>query len=192
MVKIGYRKPSLKKSIKAKTTGRAKRTIKKAVIPGYGKKGSGWIKDPKRAAYNKVYNKTTKSMIPKNTKVKQSQNKNTSNPKPNEVTYIQYNTEIKEVSKKNWKLILGIIFIVSGVSIANPVIIGGGALLSYLGYKSKGKTKQVEQKIPVRSYNNSELEWILLDGENKKEYLLNLQIYFKKLLILNASLVVTI
>lgn len=26
-----------------------------AVIPGYGKKGMGWIKNPKKAAYNKVY-----------------------------------------------------------------------------------------------------------------------------------------
>ena len=46
------RKPSVKKSIKARTTGKAKRAVKKAVIPGYGKKGSGWIKDPKKAAYN--------------------------------------------------------------------------------------------------------------------------------------------
>ena len=58
-MKIGPRK---KKSIKARTTGRAKRQIKKAVIPGYGKKGTGWIKDPKKAAYNKVYNKTTFSI----------------------------------------------------------------------------------------------------------------------------------
>ena len=61
-MKIGPRKPSIKKSIKARTTGRAKRQIKKAVIPGYGKKGTGWIKDPKKAAYNKVYNKTTFSI----------------------------------------------------------------------------------------------------------------------------------
>lgn len=167
MVKIGYRKPSLKKSIKARTTGRAKRTIKKAVIPGYGKKGSGWIKDPKRAAYNKVYNKTTKSVIPKSTKGKQSQNKNISNPKSDGVAYTQYNTEIKEVRRKNWKLILGIIFIISGISIANPVVIGAGAVFSYLGYQSKGKAKQVEKKIPVRNYNNSEVEWIISDGENK-------------------------
>ncbi|MDT1997260.1 hypothetical protein MX633_11340 [Carnobacterium divergens] len=59
MVKIGMRKPSLKKSISARTTGKTKRTIKKAVIPGYGKKGAGWIKNPKKAAYNKVYKKTT-------------------------------------------------------------------------------------------------------------------------------------
>lgn len=58
-MKIGMRKPSLKKSISARTTGRAKRAIKKAVIPGYGKKGMGWIKNPKKAAYNKVYHKTT-------------------------------------------------------------------------------------------------------------------------------------
>lgn len=58
-MKIGMRKPSINKSISARTTGKAKRAVKKAVIPGYGKKGSGWIKDPKKAAYNKVYKKTT-------------------------------------------------------------------------------------------------------------------------------------
>lgn len=61
-MKFGIRKPSLKKSIKARTTGKAKRALKKAVIPGYGKKGSGWIKNPKKAAYNKVYKKTTLSL----------------------------------------------------------------------------------------------------------------------------------
>ena len=39
-MKIGMRKPSIKKSISARTTGKAKRAVKKAVIPGYGKKGS--------------------------------------------------------------------------------------------------------------------------------------------------------
>lgn len=53
------RKPSLKKSIKARTTGKVKRNIKKAVNPLYGKKGMGWIKDPKKAAYNKIYHNTT-------------------------------------------------------------------------------------------------------------------------------------
>lgn len=38
-MKFGMRKPSIKKSISARTTGRAKRAIKKALIPGYGKKG---------------------------------------------------------------------------------------------------------------------------------------------------------
>ena len=53
-MKFGLRTPSLKKSISARTTGRAKRAIKKALIPGYGKKGMGWIKNPKKAAYNKT------------------------------------------------------------------------------------------------------------------------------------------
>lgn len=61
-MKMGMRKPSLKKSLKARTTGKAKRTIKKAVIPGYGKKGMGWMKSPKKAVYNKVYKKTTFSI----------------------------------------------------------------------------------------------------------------------------------
>lgn len=62
-MKIGMRKPSLKKSLKARTTGKAKRAVKKAVIPGYGKKGAGWLKNPKKAAYNKVYKKTTFSIF---------------------------------------------------------------------------------------------------------------------------------
>lgn len=61
-MKFGLRTPSLKKSFSAKTKGRAKRTVKKALIPGYGKKGMGWIKNPKKAAYNKVYNKTSFSI----------------------------------------------------------------------------------------------------------------------------------
>ena len=62
-MKFGMRTPSFKKSIKARTTGRAKRSVKKAVIPGYGKKGVGWIKNPKKAAYNKVYKKTSFSIF---------------------------------------------------------------------------------------------------------------------------------
>lgn len=54
-MKIGLRTPSIKKSLKARTTGKAKRAIKKAVIPGYGKKGMGLLKDPKKAVYNKIY-----------------------------------------------------------------------------------------------------------------------------------------
>jgi len=58
-MKFGMRKPSIKRSIKARTTGRAKRAVKRNVVPGYGKKGMGWLKDPKKAAYNKVYKKTS-------------------------------------------------------------------------------------------------------------------------------------
>lgn len=62
-MKIGFRKPSLKKSIKARTTGKLKRKAKKAIIPAYGKKGTGIIKSPKKAVYNKVYHKTSFSIF---------------------------------------------------------------------------------------------------------------------------------
>lgn len=58
-MKVGMRTPSIKKSVSARTTGRIKREAKSAINPLYGKKGMGWVNDPKKAAYNKVYNKTT-------------------------------------------------------------------------------------------------------------------------------------
>lgn len=58
-MKYGVRKPSIKKSISARTTGKVKRAVKGSIDPTYGKKGMGWVKDPKKAAYNKIYNKTT-------------------------------------------------------------------------------------------------------------------------------------
>lgn len=62
-MKFGMRTPSLKRSISARTTGQLKRSVKRAIIPGYGKKGMGWIENPKKALYNKVYHKTTFSIF---------------------------------------------------------------------------------------------------------------------------------
>ena len=62
-MKFGMRKPSIKGSISARTTGKAKRAVKRAVVPGYGKKGAGWVKNPKKALYNKVYRKTSFSVF---------------------------------------------------------------------------------------------------------------------------------
>ena len=61
-MKVGMRTPSWKKSLSARTTGRAKRAIKKAIIPGYGQKGMGWL-HPKKALYNRVYRRTTFSLF---------------------------------------------------------------------------------------------------------------------------------
>lgn len=58
-MKIGLRKPSLKKSLKARTTGRARRAVKSAVNPLYGKKGVGLALDPKRSVENRIYKRTT-------------------------------------------------------------------------------------------------------------------------------------
>lgn len=58
-MKMGMRKPSIKKSISARTTGKAKRAIKKSINPMYGKKGVGFAKSPTKSVKNKVYKKTT-------------------------------------------------------------------------------------------------------------------------------------
>jgi hypothetical protein len=55
-LKFGIRKPSIKKRVSARTS------IKRNVVHRAGvkmPKGKGWIRNPKKAAYNKVYNKTS-------------------------------------------------------------------------------------------------------------------------------------
>ncbi len=54
-MKFGMRTPSPRRSFKARTTGKWKMQAEKALIPGYGKKGMGWIRNPKKVAYNKIY-----------------------------------------------------------------------------------------------------------------------------------------
>ena len=58
-MKLGPRTPNIKKRVSARTTGAVTRRIKSSTSPLYGQKGMGWVKDPKRAAYNKLYNKIT-------------------------------------------------------------------------------------------------------------------------------------
>lgn len=58
-MKVGIRKPSIKKSFKARTTGMVNRKIKSSINPFYGKKGMGMVRDPKRSVNNAVYHRTT-------------------------------------------------------------------------------------------------------------------------------------
>jgi len=58
-MKIGIRKPNIKKSIKARTTGKIKRAVKKSINPFYGKSGAGFVKNPVKSVKNSVYHKTT-------------------------------------------------------------------------------------------------------------------------------------
>ena len=62
-MKLGIRKPNIKKSIKARTTGKLKRKVKSSINPLYGKKGMGLITNPRKAVYNKIYKKTTFSFL---------------------------------------------------------------------------------------------------------------------------------
>lgn len=61
MVKVGLRKPSLKKSIKARTTAKMKRNVKGKVMPWYGKRGIGWL-HPVRKVKGSIYQRTTFSL----------------------------------------------------------------------------------------------------------------------------------
>lgn len=60
-MKFGMRTPRYTSPVK-KMQSKAKRQIKSAVNPLYGKKGMGIIKNPKKALYNKAYKKTTFSV----------------------------------------------------------------------------------------------------------------------------------
>lgn len=55
-MKFGIRKPSIRKSIAARTS------LKRAVRNATGIKaprGYGWATDPKKAVYNRIYNRTS-------------------------------------------------------------------------------------------------------------------------------------
>ncbi|SHF59665.1 hypothetical protein SAMN02746089_02224 [Caldanaerobius fijiensis DSM 17918] len=55
-MKFGMRRPSLKKRISARTS------LKRQIVHRAGLKmprGYGWLRNPKKYVYNKVYNRTT-------------------------------------------------------------------------------------------------------------------------------------
>ena len=90
------RKPSINKRIAARTKGRATRTIKKAIIPGYGKKGMG-ILNLKKAIYNKIYNKIIISVEQIFREANKDTNKsNVNNTNSNSITNSQKELTIKE------------------------------------------------------------------------------------------------
>ena len=58
-MKSGIRKPNYKNRVKARTTGKVVRKAKSSINPFYGKKGMGWINNPRKALYNKTYKLTS-------------------------------------------------------------------------------------------------------------------------------------
>jgi len=59
-MKFGFRIPNLNKRIAARTS------VKRVIRHNLGvkaPKGMGWITDPKKAMYNKVYNKTSRGCM---------------------------------------------------------------------------------------------------------------------------------
>jgi len=59
-MKFGFRRPSLKKRIAARTS------VKRAIRHRMGLKaprGWGWVTNPRKAAYNRVYYRTTRGCL---------------------------------------------------------------------------------------------------------------------------------
>lgn len=125
-MKIGVRTPSLKKSFKARTTGRINRTLKKSINPLYGKKGMGYIKNPERAIYNKVYHMVTVDPLKPLKNGSRNSTKRTA-PEPELVGYSFYRIETKEYICNKVMYILLAVFL--GIF---------GAQYFYSGQKKKG------------------------------------------------------
>lgn len=119
MVKVGIRKPNIKSSIKARTTGKAKRRLKKALIPGYGKKGMGLIRDPKKAAYNYVYHRTTVGVgdiVKAASKKEPTKNAGKAEPKPAPQPIEEPAQPVAEKHKTGAGfLIIGVLFVMASV-----------------------------------------------------------------------------
>ena len=60
MVRFGFRVPSLSKRIAARTS--IKRLMKNK-LGLRAPRGRGWITNPEKAAYNRVYNRTTRGCL---------------------------------------------------------------------------------------------------------------------------------
>lgn len=165
-MKIGMRKPNLKKRVKARTTGKLKRTVKKSVNPLYGKKGMGLINDPKKAVYNKVYNKSTFDALP--TSTKSNKRKSTKSSSRNKL--INLNTTKKPLIENserstgeeisNITALLGCFsFILLAMSIFNPsLFIITIPLLVYVFYRSGVEQKEHAKKAIYKENEISDLD----------------------------------
>lgn len=123
-MKMGIRKPSVTKSIKARTTGNFKRNVKKAVNPMYGKKGMGMIHNPKKAVYNKVYNKTTLS-VSDLTKGTKSRTVHVNDVSQERVENLEF---YENTSPTTWKvcgIIMKVLAIICAVVLGLPGLVAG-------------------------------------------------------------------
>lgn len=146
-MKIGVRTPNVKKRIKARTTGKIKRTVKKNINPLYGKKGMGLINDPKKAAYNKVYNKTTVSVD----RLIGNKSKGNSRSSSNSIRY-NNNNEIKKQS-----ILLHIVLLFFTAGIGN--IIYACVVSSHnkkVNCEIKSQTTNTNYEVDIDTYNS---EW---------------------------------
>ena len=145
-MKFGLRTPSIKKSVKARTIGKVKRQVKKAVNPLYGKKGMGLVNDPKKAAYNAVYSRTTVGVsdVLKGATAASGQASVPPSPAP-------VKKEYSERTYKVWGItliVIGVILVLLGLLllIASPIYgaiaVLGGVLAFVIGCKYRKIVKE--------------------------------------------------
>lgn len=134
-MKFGVRKVNVKTRVKARTTAKLKREVKKAVNPLYGQKGIGLINDPEKALYNKVYRNTTVSV---DELLDSDNNENYSN---DEIQYFKLNDGEKHNSTTFKNIlyvllsVLSFFMIIYGLTKFNPAFIVVGILGLYKSIK---------------------------------------------------------
>lgn len=152
-MKVGVRKPSIKRSIKARTTGRIKREAKKAVNPFYGKKGIGWVKDPEKALYNKVYHKTTVGVTDAARVVLSNDSKNSNNRDSIDNNGYYNNSEAKPSPSPKigmFLIVAGIVLIIMSLLLLVAAVIPGllgialGVFSIVKGSSIRKKTKSLD------------------------------------------------
>lgn len=141
-MKVGIRKPSIKKSVRARTTGKLKRSVKKAVNPLYGKKGMGLVNDPKKAVYNKVYSKTTIGVnsLSDTASSKSNNHKTSSGSTGNNYQHQSTPKQKKPSNGTSWFIWGGVLafFALIGQNIGAFLIFGGiAAFLIWTGLKKR-------------------------------------------------------
>lgn len=145
-MKFGLRTPSIKKSVKARTIGKVKRQVKKAVNPLYGKKGMGLVNDPKKAAYNAVYSRTTVGMsnVIKGATAASGQASVPPSPAPVKIEYSDQTYKVFGIAL----IVIGVILVLLGLLllIASPIYgaiaVLGGVLAFVIGRKYRKIVKE--------------------------------------------------
>lgn len=177
-MKVGFRTPSIKKSVKARTTGKLKRSVKKAVNPLYGKKGMGLVTDPKKAVYNKVYSKTTIGV----NSLSNSTSSNSNNNKTGSSTSGSQNKQNRQRNAPNqkkpsngtsWFIWGGVLafFALVGQNIGAFLIFGGlAAFLIWTGLKKrKAYQASTHENIIVPNVELVEPDLLLEDHAQNQE-----------------------
>lgn len=171
-MKFGPRKPSLKRSIKARTTGKLKRNIKKSVNPLYGKKGMGWVNNPKKAAYNKAYHKTTFSAAPKASKRTRTQSKNSLKYsgiqiKRTKDTFFVFDEEI--ITRRKWSYWWCLpVFLFFSVDLSAALIT---TLIAYFIIRRHNKKPEIEIKEVKKKLSDQDIIDLLAELESISEEL---------------------